>query len=89
MLKAVLDTNIIISGLNFSGSPAQVLELAAKVTIQNVLRQTTISGSQGEPEYRIHQLMCDLYHPVNTDHHPNRGVPAAVSTQKKKKHQLP
>ena len=47
MLKAVLDTNIIISGLNFSGSPAQALELAAKRVIQNVISQDILDEVQG------------------------------------------
>ena len=47
MLKAVLDTNIIISGLSFSGSPAHVLELAAKGVIQNVISQDILDEGQG------------------------------------------
>lgn len=47
MLKAVLDTNIIISGLNFSGSPAQVLELVAKGSIQNVISRNILDEVQG------------------------------------------
>ncbi|MGD9289688.1 MAG: putative toxin-antitoxin system toxin component, PIN family [Desulfobacterales bacterium] len=47
MLKAVLDTNVIISGLNFSGSPAQVLELVAKGAIQNVISQGILDEVQG------------------------------------------
>lgn len=47
MLKTVLDTNIIISGLNFSGSPAQVLELVAKGAIQNVISQDILDEVQG------------------------------------------
>jgi putative PIN family toxin of toxin-antitoxin system len=47
MLKAVLDTNIIISGLNFSGSPAHVLELVAKGIIQNVISQDILDEVQG------------------------------------------
>ena len=47
MLKAVLDTNIIISGLSFSGSPAHVLELAAKGVIQNVISQDILDEVQG------------------------------------------
>ena len=47
MLKAVLDTNIIISGLNFSGSPAQVLELVAKGVIQNVISQDILNEVEG------------------------------------------
>ena len=47
MLKAVIDTNIIISGLNFSGSPAQVLELVAKGAIQNVISQDILDEVQG------------------------------------------
>jgi len=47
MLKAVLDTNIIISWLHFSGSPAQVLELIAKGAIQNVISQDILDEVQG------------------------------------------
>jgi putative PIN family toxin of toxin-antitoxin system len=47
MLKAVLDTNIIISGLNFSGSPAQVLALVAKGAIRNVISQDILDEVQG------------------------------------------
>jgi putative PIN family toxin of toxin-antitoxin system len=47
MLKAVLDTNIIISGLNFSGSPARVLELVAKGAIQNFISQDILDEVQG------------------------------------------
>jgi putative PIN family toxin of toxin-antitoxin system len=47
MLKAVLDTNIIISGLNFSGSPAQVLGLVAKGAIQNVISPDILDEVQG------------------------------------------
>ncbi|MEJ2641561.1 MAG: putative toxin-antitoxin system toxin component, PIN family [Desulfosarcinaceae bacterium] len=47
MLKAVLDTNVIISGLNFSGSPARVLELVAKGAIQNVISQDILDEVQG------------------------------------------
>jgi len=35
MLKVVIDTNIIISGLNFGGNPKAVLELARKRHIRN------------------------------------------------------
>jgi uncharacterized protein len=37
MLKVVLDTNVIVSALNFSGSPSKVLELAVKGDISNVI----------------------------------------------------
>jgi putative PIN family toxin of toxin-antitoxin system len=47
MLKGVLDTHIIISGLNFSGSPARVLELVAKGAIQNVLSRDILDEVQG------------------------------------------
>ena len=36
MLKVVIDTNIIISALNFGGKPKDVLELARKKKIQNI-----------------------------------------------------
>jgi putative PIN family toxin of toxin-antitoxin system len=36
MLKVIIDTNIIISALNFGGKPKDVLELARKKKIQNI-----------------------------------------------------
>lgn len=39
--------NIIISGLNFSGSPARVLELAAKGTVQNTVSQEILDEVHG------------------------------------------
>jgi putative PIN family toxin of toxin-antitoxin system len=37
MLRVVIDTNIIISALNFGGKPKDVLELARKKQVQNVI----------------------------------------------------
>lgn len=37
MLRVVIDTNIIISALNFGGKPRNVLELARKKKIQNII----------------------------------------------------
>jgi putative PIN family toxin of toxin-antitoxin system len=36
MLRVVIDTNVIVSALNFGGNPKAVLELARKNRIQNV-----------------------------------------------------
>jgi len=37
MIKTVLDTNTLVSALHFGGKPAQVLQLAIKGRIQNVI----------------------------------------------------
>ena len=37
ILKVVLDTNVIVSALNFSGFPSRVLGLAARGNIRNVI----------------------------------------------------
>jgi len=39
MLKAVLDTNVIVSALNFGGNPLLILELARRRTIQLFLSE--------------------------------------------------
>jgi len=39
MIKAVLDTNTIISALNFAGKPGKVLDLAVQGSILNVISQ--------------------------------------------------
>jgi len=39
MIKAVLDTNTLVSALHFGGKPAQVLDLAVKGKIQNVISE--------------------------------------------------
>jgi uncharacterized protein len=36
MLRVVIDTNVIVSALNFGGNPKNVLELARKNRIQNI-----------------------------------------------------
>lgn len=43
MTKTVLDTNIVISALHFGGKPAQVLDMAVKGKIQNVISQPILT----------------------------------------------
>lgn len=47
MLRVVLDTNIIISALNFGGTPAMVMNLAVSGEIQNITSQTILDEVEG------------------------------------------
>ena len=43
MTKTVLDTNILVSALHFGGKPAQVLNMAVKGKIRNVISQPILT----------------------------------------------
>ena len=43
MLKVVLDTNVIVSALNFAGNPAKVFDLALEGEIDNITSEPIIT----------------------------------------------
>lgn len=62
-MKAVFDTNVLVSALAFGGKPLEVLELAisekVKLVISNVLLDE-LKGVLGGPKFRYPQPIIDL-----------------------------
>ena len=53
MIRVVLDTNVIVSALNFAGKPARVMDLAVEGCIANITSEHIIAEVKGVLEKKF------------------------------------